>query len=364
MRFGKLLLLMTMLFAVLTSALTGMAEGEIIVVSLGDSYSSGEGVEPFYGQDKPVIDKLADQDWLAHRSENSWPGQLRVPGLEGTLSQHRGVYAKNSDGNYTLVQEGNWFFVAASGARTWHLTQSKAVGVSLHEKRASFEATLYLDPQLEIFDALAADGKRADYVTLTLGGNDVGFANLVGAAIADGPLAGLLAPQQGENQESNMQQSLEAIWDVFYEADGQRNTIKDAYRAVAEAAGPQAAVIVAGYPTLISEDGKGIVGGESARLLNEGAKRFNSELEAIVNELQNEGVNIHFVSVESEFAGHEAYASGKEYLNGVIFGAKSQDLSDSTPISGYSMHPNLLGIQAYARCVQAKIDELEAAKGK
>ncbi len=42
-----------------------------IMVSLGDSYSSGEGIEPFYGQNESTADKVKNQDWLAHRSEKS-----------------------------------------------------------------------------------------------------------------------------------------------------------------------------------------------------------------------------------------------------------------------------------------------------
>ena len=54
------------------------AEESRIMVSLGDSYSSGEGIEPFYGQNEPTADKVKNQDWLAHRSEKSWPGRLTL----------------------------------------------------------------------------------------------------------------------------------------------------------------------------------------------------------------------------------------------------------------------------------------------
>ena len=54
------------------------ATDPVIVVSLGDSYSSGEGIEKFYGQDKSVREKVLDDDWLAHRSTKSWPSLLKV----------------------------------------------------------------------------------------------------------------------------------------------------------------------------------------------------------------------------------------------------------------------------------------------
>ena len=49
---------------------------DYVIVSLGDSYSSGEGNEPFYKQDKPVMDKIHEPDWLAHRSQIAWSGLL------------------------------------------------------------------------------------------------------------------------------------------------------------------------------------------------------------------------------------------------------------------------------------------------
>ena len=73
-----------------------------IVVSMGDSFSSGEGIEDFYGQDKRKKDMVKDQDFLAHRSKQSWPGKLDIEGI-GLLSD---------------AKDDRWFFVASSGAVT------------------------------------------------------------------------------------------------------------------------------------------------------------------------------------------------------------------------------------------------------
>ena len=40
---------LVMVFPVLPAASAETLEGDRIIVSLGDSYSSGEGIEPFYG---------------------------------------------------------------------------------------------------------------------------------------------------------------------------------------------------------------------------------------------------------------------------------------------------------------------------
>ena len=360
MKFMPLLLYLGLCAAMLLSCVA-VAEDGPIVVSLGDSYSSGEGIEPFYGQDKPLFERATDQDWLGHRSEKSWPGQLRVPGLDGTLSEHRGVYVLAEDGSYTLEQDGNWFFVAATGAQCRHLMEAESQKVSRKENGVKVKGTMTLYPQLDIFQALAVDGKKADYVTLTLGGNDVGFVGLLVRAAVNGPLLGNpIASFLGEESDYSLQTTVADIWNTFYDTEGPRSTILNAYRAVAKAAGPQATIIVAGYPLLVSEESQAILGGESAAILNRSVTRFNEEIEAIVNELAGEGIDIHFVSVEAEFLGHEAYAPDTEYINRLIFGPEKQDHSSALLVSMYSMHPNELGTQAYARCVQAKIDELQA----
>ena len=63
-------------------------DDQIVVVSLGDSYSSGEGIEPF-GIKKTLTEKVNDPDWLAHRSERSWQSMLCIPGLDGYLGDYR-----------------------------------------------------------------------------------------------------------------------------------------------------------------------------------------------------------------------------------------------------------------------------------
>ena len=348
------------LCAVLLFSLTASAQEGPVVVSLGDSYSSGEGIEPFYGQDAPLDEKVYDQDWLGHRSQKSWPGQLRVPGLSGTLSDHRGVYLKNADGSYTLAQDGNWFFVAATGARTQHLQSTRLIEVSRSSKNGTVHGTFSLDPQLEIFEALAADGRHADYVTLTLGGNDIGFAQFMSAVVMNGSLAKSF--HLNEDQAS-VQEMIDALWAHFDDAGGPHERILAAYRSITEAAGEQAAVLVAGYPDILDPDGAFLAQREDVLLLNESTERFNLALEEIVQTLQQEGINIHFVPVTDAFSGKGAYAP-EEYINGLILGSGEQDFVSTSLFSSASFHPNEAGARAYARCVQQKIDELEAAKKK
>lgn len=309
--------------------------GSGIMVSLGDSFSSGEGIPPFYGQNKSASEKVKDQDWLAHRSENSWPGQLKLPGISGTMSDHRGE---------------NWYFVATSGAETEHLYSS----FKKEYDRDGYSGYKYISPQLDIFDELG--DQEVEYVTMTLGGNDAQFVDvIIDAAVATG--AHVINP-------SYLSDKINDLWKDYYMDGGIRDSLLRAYKEVSKAAGPQAKIIVAGYPKLLDKNGKGALFTKtSATIVNEAVTNFNKEIATLVAYTKGSGIKICYVSVEEEFDGHEAY-SADPYLNSVYIGTRTQDLKEWALSSAYSMHPNEKGAEAYAHCVQEKIAQIEADGGK
>ena len=288
------------------------------------------------GQDLPLPLKVKNYDWIAHRSENAWSGMLTLPSLSGTM-------AENAD---------NWYFAAASGATTAHIEGTYNRGY--YKKDSSnplkvLQGSVTLPPQISIFDLLKEEGKTADYVTLTIGGNDVDFREAVEAAVCSSTY---LSP-------AYLADKINTTWENFFEG-GIRANICTAYEKIHEAAGEDTQIIVAGYPKLLDPDGSVFLFSEdAANSLNTAVSRFNDELESIVHDyrLLHE-YNIWFVSVEEAFQGHGAY-SDDPYLHGVIPITYSQDINDSEIISSYSMHPNYMGACAYAECVQNKIDELE-----
>ena len=305
-----------------------------IIVSIGDSYSSGEGIEPFYGQNKNFDAKASDYDWLAHRSENCWPGMLTLSSVDGTMSENRGT---------------NWFFVAASGAKTEHLLSVQKKEYS----RLTIYGVDYLPAQLDIFDSLGDN--KADYVTLTLGGNDAGFGDIVASAATGSTYLNF----------SNLADRLNDSWRRFYVDGGIRDSLLEAYMEISKKSGTQAKIIVVGYPKLLDQTGKGALFSlEEATLINDSVSNFNVEIENLVNISKASGIKICFVSVEDAFDGHEAYSSDP-YINKLL-PQMSEDLSvPASPfISEYSMHPNYKGARVYAKCVQEKINELEADGGK
>lgn len=306
-----------------------------IMVSLGDSYSSGEGIEPFYGQNESTADKVKNQDWLAHRSEKSWPGRLTLQGVNGSMAQNR---------------NDNWFFVATSGAVTDNLTHNQRKEYDID----GIEGSRYIDKQLDVFKELG--DKKAEYVTVSIGGNDAKFADIITEAAIPHPL-----------NPGALNDKLNSVWEEFYYGIDGGESIRDrlyqAYCDIQDAAGAQAKIIVAGYPKLLDSNGSGFLFSENeAALINDSVSRFNDEIESIVKSCKADGMKICFVSVEKAFDGHGAY-SNDAFLNEVYIGKKDQDLKWSVS-SAYSMHPNDKGAQAYADCVQAKIDEIEKDNGK
>ena len=328
----------------LALAVPALAEGGPVMVSLGDSYSSGEGIEPFYGQEAEMALRCQDPDWLAHRSEKSWPGMLTLPGLEGPMREHK---------------DTNWFFAASSGAKSFHLWQitpeEAATGQSAEQQkkysREGISGAAVLPPQLAIFDVLDEKGLKADYVTLSIGGNDIGFVKIVSAAAG-----GSLSRLEGDTPE----EKAEALVNTIRTDPAIRGDIRRAYTDVARRAGSQARILVAGYPLLLApEGGDGIFPAESARILNLACGLLNDFLREIVEECRAGGISIWFVSVEEAFAGHGAY-SPDPYINPLLSSTGTQDLNSPGWLSMYSIHPNEKGAEAYARCVQAAIDALEA----
>lgn len=301
------------------------------MVSLGDSYSSGEGIAPYYGQDKR---STRSHDWLAHRSEKSWPGMLELPGL-GKMADHK---------------DEQWFFTAVSGATTQHFRgrQEKV----FHKAKRENPVKVLLPSQLKLLRDLKRKNQKIDYVTLTIGGNDARFAEIMKKAGTSTYLNPL-----------SLLNEINEVWREFFEEGGTFYKIYKAYKDVEKEAGKEAHILVAGYPRILSPKGSGFLFNRAeANLINNSVSKINQLLEALVSMCQEEGMNISFVSIEEAFEGHGAYTF-EPFIHGLILGLAKEDLKlRGEFFSPGSFHPNEKGAQAYANCVQKRIDEIEALK--
>ncbi len=342
-------------FAVCLSAAVNTApKGSTVIVSLGDSYSSGEGNENFYGYDPNfVTNTVQSKDWLAHRSEKAWAGLLKLPAVDGQMKDHR--YAEGENNRNGV----NWYFVAASGAVTDNINTSDVSGAMQEKEYFQFDGKLFngqisyhdmvkLPGQLDVFyNTPGLNREEVDYVTITIGGNDVDFVGIVKRAVF--------------NKTADLHEKIDKELDTFYDKGGTHDKIYNAYKRI-ERAAPNAVIIVAGYPQLFDESGGliGLISEDDAVYINNAASEFNRRIYEIVRECRNEGMKIEFVDVEEAFKGHLSY-SGDPYINEIFIASRKQDI-DRTDLSSYSLHPNEKGQQRYADMVQARINELEETK--
>ncbi len=306
------------------------------VVSLGDSYASGEGIEEFYGQSDRVDIKVNKEDWYAHRSQNSWGGMIKIPGTSKLMKDYK---TTSNDG------AGRWYFKASSGATTRDMTNKQIKEIARTGINNGEIFTRYVNPQLDVFDRIDTS---IDYVTLSLGGNDVHFADVITQCV--------LGSQYLMSTEGVLLASIAAIWANI---DAVKTNLKNVYGAISDKVDSNTAILVTGYPKLLNPLGSGFLFNSfEANTVNRNVSKFNNVIEDLVQECRVSGMNIHFVDVESEFSGHEAYTLNS-WIHPVILMTKTEDLIRNDIKSAYSMHPKLEGAQAYAKCVNEKISEIE-----
>ncbi|MBE6726074.1 MAG: hypothetical protein E7576_12945 [Ruminococcaceae bacterium] len=336
---------------------SGVPTDPLIVVSIGDSYSSGEGIEPFYGQytadgqKRTAYQKVIDENWLAHRSTLSWPSRLNVPGVMekgDSLSKYyvdwtRGITSTNS------IQ---WYFGAVSGAETKHFSkekQPKEYNYPPENGSKNLKGTYEMPLQKEIFEHINGD---VDIVTLSIGGNDAGFSNIVIAALAKS--LGILDVRYYDY----LQNMLDDMWD---RVDEIMLDIKKVYTQIIGITDNHPTIIVAGYPWLFSptNNSKEGIKAKIAEQINEKITMFNDKIKETVTEMRKDGIiDIWYADVETRFYGHEAY-SKSPWINEIWLDLKNEDINQGKIVgSSYSVHPNKYGAQAYADSVNEIIENL------
>ena len=231
-----------------------------VIVSMGDSYSAGEGIQPFYGSRYSEGWEL--KDWLAHRSEGSWGGQLRLPDV-GSMNSSK--YPENAN--------PHWYFVASSGAVTWNITGGQEKDYYKWDETTNGPVvdTETIDPQIDIFKETQRRQIVPDYITITMGGNDLGFVDILKtAAINDfwvDPCGLTRQLSEAVDKLSDFEIKGDSIKEVPTENsdesnelqsdDKVRERIKKIYRKIDETASigdDHPCILVAGYPHLLNED--------------------------------------------------------------------------------------------------------------
>jgi lysophospholipase L1-like esterase len=229
-------------------------------VGLGDSYSSGVGTRVFY-----------EESGECSRSPDAYPPKIAA--------------AKG----YTLS------FEACSGAKT----------TEVNEKQ------------------LGTLSSSTALVTITIGGNDAGFSNVIINCALYYFTCGSAISEADEFIEKKLPGLLET-------------TYKDIRSKAANAE-----VIVLGYPKLFTKEGKtcnvNFLTSGNEKKMNESAEKLDAVIKG-----RAEARGFKFVNPTSEFEAHEVCAS-EEWLNG-----------QSLPL-GESYHPNVKGQEEFTKLVEAAL---------
>ena len=175
---------------------------------------------------------------------------------------------------------------------------------------------------------------RARLVTISIGGNDTGFGDVVKKCAS---------PWEFESECLDEVEDAQAF--IRTELP---ERLDEVYREIADRS-PRARVVVVGYPRLYSRDLER--DGENCNLATrvsaEEVRRLNDtgDLLARVTRRRAQAHGFRFADPRAAFEGH-GICSDEEWINGV-----SSPLADS-------YHPNAAGHQAYARVVSAKVGRL------
>ena len=266
-------------------AVGGIAGGRLL--ALGDSYSSGEGA----GDYQPGTDSASNS---CHRSRNAWPA---------LLAHQRGLAVLPS--------------IACSGATLTDLVSGRA-GSGQPERRAG---------------QLGRIAGNASVVTVTIGGNDLGFRSVIQDCIAGDCVARYHRPS-GDVLDARI--------------DDLARRLPAAYRAI-QAAAPRARVFVVDYPRLFPDDRPNCAA--LNRISPEEGDYLNGRIEradiAILDAAREAGVT--GIDVSTALHGGELTCSGTQYLNRA---------SPRLKLLSASFHPNAAGQERLARALATALADV------
>jgi lysophospholipase L1-like esterase len=192
--------------------------------------------------------------------------------------------------------------------------------IELQDNLACSGATTFevIETQLPVLSALASDTRL---VTLTVGAADLDLSGVLTACTAVPPV----------NCETAIREALSMLPMLG------RN-LTELYAAVALAA-PQARIVVTGYPHLFEPVDPLFI------TVNAAIDQLNNTIEQAVSLANDADINIHYVDVTDEFAGHGIGALPTAVL---FINPPSVGLPDA-------FHPTAAGYQAYADAISAAL---------
>jgi lysophospholipase L1-like esterase len=271
-----------MVAIVAIGGLTGCEPGTDYV-ALGDSYTAG-----------PLITNQSGDPEGCLRSDRNWPA-LTHPNIEVTGFRD----------------------VSCSGAETDDMWAPQGVNPG---------------PNPAQLDAVDGTSK---VVTLQIGGNDIGFSDIIQTCALQNPWGSGCTPDYVRNGRDEISEAINATAPKI-----------DAVVAEIERKAPKATVFLVGYPTLVPQSGNGCY--PLVPLLSKDVPYLRAktvELNAMIA-ARAAAAGVHYIDLYGPSAGHDFCAStSNKWVEGII------PTSVAAPV-----HPNAKGMENFAAIITAAID--------
>ncbi|MEM9614852.1 MAG: SGNH/GDSL hydrolase family protein [Actinomycetota bacterium] len=208
--------------------------------------------------------------------------------------------------------------------------------------------------------------EEPNLITATFGGNDVGFVDLMidclglddsmellsdAGDLSPGELAEAFLSRGCDRTEAEIDEDLAALQPL----------LEELYADMAEVVGPEGDVVILGYPAPVADpdtwpgsrcDG---ISADDGRLLRRAADRLNATIEAATDTR----ANVHFVDVAPSFEGH-GRCGAEPWLYGpgdLLQRVEDEDGSRLT-IAARPFHPTAEGHEAMALVVASSVDTI------
>jgi hypothetical protein len=314
-------------------------------VALGDSYSSGEGVEP-YDHNSDFTPDAGRVDACHRSTSGAYPRMVTLPGHSKPIAQE--------------AEEGtaSFAFLACSGAMTTSVTQDAvSAEPSDDDIRGS---TVWGRADWAYGELTQVDQGWLDedttHVTLSIGGNDLRFTDVLTGCVVT--VQRCYGPAERLTRWSNKVVDPKPLRDYEEEIirDELRKHLTATYWSIKRKA-PNAKVIVLGYPQLFEDvpvlgcDG---LTAETRDFLNWFGNLLTATIATTVAPMRADGANIQFVDPTPSWRlGKHWACESVPWTNRLVL------LTDSGSgrkwVGPGSFHPNLAGHQNLATLVNSAL---------
>jgi hypothetical protein len=345
------------------AAFIAVSNPQVNYVAMGDSFSSGEGVTPYFSDSDTSTD-------TCHRSEEAYPMLVTLPGQTTPIAQ------QTSDG---------FSFIACSGAETTGISNASVnpVGTTTGgnnsypaQENAWNEAgntdwgyQQYTAPWNNtggpvegLQDNNSALNPKTALITMSIGGNDIRFADVIkGCLIAAAPLktncsASTYTLTRGSNGSTDPAPLVQFEPTVISYLEAH---LVETYLAISNGS-PSADIVAVGYPyeypaNPTSPCNSGTWLGTATKLsvsdqtmLNNFGDELDTAISQAVAQVKADGVDIQYVNPQPAFVGHALCDSSPWLIAPSL----------TTQVAGF-FHPNQTGQAEYAtlinQCLAGKL---------